>query len=842
MPGFGFGFGYWKKAKKGGGAGWIPAPLEQWLFAGEPKFEEKDGELNIKDDTGKYYPPLGEPLQKGVFVGNDSAYITLANVIQLNKVNDYWIEMVIKTNTIPAGIIEHVFSATTGASRCAIWDDGKLSLYIDNGTGYEWPAGSIPLDNAWHTILLNNTNSGVVELFVDGVSKGTNTIAAHFDIDTIFSNDDTNPVDVFEIASFKVYEANDEESLYLDFENVNVGGTDGATIIPDRSGNGNHGTIVNGDTTVNLKRTNELTNELNLQGYNIYATDDLNMPVQPPLDPAKIYIPVGASSANPEVDAFGSVLLHKGKSQFPAKVRNAHVATADGAGYIDFGQIDEINNIGTGDFTLGFFLQNLNSNGTFQHILGKGIMGVFGGFGFKLNDANELIFETRVSSIGNNHVIGFGGDYTVDRPISIIGWRENGQLKAETSIGDNLDVTDDRDLSGDYSFRLFANESGSYVLNQGTVWAVFILNRAMTAQERADYHNYGKVPDDAIFNPTLEGFPGQTIDEVFDTKGHVGQWVDSDVTVRYSGVVNHPSAFHSLLKGWSWLIRGNSATWGIIENDINLLPTERWQIRVRVWIDFANSEYWPAILCENATNQSRLVIGASEGGFYLMDSSNNGGLFPNIPDKQWVTLLFTNDGNGNVECTDTQGNSYGTNTITSNILFQRFAIYGNGSYPLSQYHKISAMAILNLDGNDFAVWAARAGNDPKFIDIAGNHNITLTNYQDGFFSLILADENGNIPGTQLPVSNKAGRFLNGSVNETIDFNPGDIKEINDSYDAGGNTFGVNDYLQREDFDGVYFQKETLDFIEKRFLIMDSTVVTHNGEGVTHNGEIVTHEG
>ena len=64
------------------------------------------------------------------------------------------------------------------------------------------------------------------------------------------------------------------------------------------------------------------------------------------------------------------------------------------------------------------------------------------------------------------------------------------------------------------------------------------------------------------------------------------------------------------------------------------------------------------------------------------------------------------------------------------------------------------------------------------------------------------------------VSNPGPAFNNADLQMAI--NPGDIKEITDSYDAGSNSFGLNTNVFGSTWDGTYFIK-TVSAVKEWFM-------------------------
>ena len=94
-----------------------------------------------------------------------------------------------------------------------------------------------------------------------------------------------------------------------------------------------------------------------------------------------------------------------------------------------------------------------------------------------------------------------------------------------------------------------------------------------------------------------------------------------------------------------------------------------------------------------------------------------------------------------------------------------------------------------------------------------------------------ANTYGHIPGTTSTVSNPSGDWFNGGTDSTtvIDWNPYDLKEINDSYAAGSNSWGVNDYAYGDTLDGTYFQNTISTNYESIFFIYDTDGTTVLGK-------------
>jgi hypothetical protein len=234
---------------------------------------------------------------------------------------------------------------------------GDLKFSLVDGTNTSniavfYSNADIPIDT-WMKlkVTIDQTNEKI-KVYVDGILKDTVSFTSG-DITSIYEfalfqyqnssgiNDGTkfllqsgNKVSYVKI--WKTLDTSTTPLSYWDFEATTIDGEDGSITIPDRGSNEAHLTIVSGTLSMNLQRTNTLVNPLNEEGYNIYDVTDFSTPVQPPLDPAKTYVPVGASIANSSVDAFGNTILFKSKTRYPAIVKDAHVATGDGTATIRF--------------------------------------------------------------------------------------------------------------------------------------------------------------------------------------------------------------------------------------------------------------------------------------------------------------------------------------------------------------------------------------------------------------------------------------------------------------------------------------------------------------------------
>ena len=489
-------------------------------------------------------------------------------------------------------------------------------------------------------------------------------------------------------------------------------------------------------------------------------------------------------------DAFGASITGGGVKRNP-QVYEFPVPTFDGSAYVDFGAISYLNDITTGDFTVGCFVNDLGSLTTRQHFFGNAFTSGLG-LSIGLDTAGKIYGITRddvapkLATAPNAYVSGIE---------SAVFWRDSGSLSIELGNGDSTTgVTGSGDISSALNF--YISNSGGTNIQQGNIWAIFLLNRKMTSTERSAYHADGTIPSDALIIPTSD-YNNQSVLTAFQgSTAYQGAITGATFPAFWANTVNHPSASWNLQKGWcdyNFLhsaggygdaeitdtnADGLANSWGdgyLGDSNTHSIITGGGFSENAQKVEVTINRYWL-----QAPNNS---LGDINGRYFLLSMKYASNHIPAIYRMAPQDFSFE-DTNGDV-VTITNGLILGTATHT---------IFGFLKTGLNagDWLAVSELTLVECDASGNSLYKVPANTNGQVPN--NNSNTDLASYPSG--------------------------GLNGDV-ASINWNPYDLKEINDAY--------ANEYT---DYGNQIFDEDDADFNTTGFWTVSGGVtISGNGNAV-----------
>ena len=636
-----------------------------------------------------------------------------------------------------------------------------LAFTLAFSQGFEASGGALYVQDAGGTVDLTPLQGGYAFIH-DSTITITN---AGYGSKTITSYDTLNYDPNPSISSNSIVFANTgyiynivlSDGTTLRMGEANVDGDDGSSLALDVSGNGFHGTIANATLATLWNRSNAVEAPENQLGYNWHAIDGSNV----------LSLDVTATEDKSADSTYIPVPLVVGSTSL-----DAYGGTALYSGVIKRNaQVKEFavptfDGSAYVDFGAITALNALVADDftIFMFTTAKGgaanqYLFDNGQISLYIDTDDSLVFDT------GSDVISGGAAYATNTVKSIIAYRSATTMYLNINGTDITFITNSDDVSGTDKTTIGATIAGATPVLTDAIWRAGIYYGVLTSAERTAYHADGTIPDDALIIPmTDEG--SQTVITGFQgTTKYEGTITDATFPDFWAGSVDHPSVSWNLQKGWDFKNLGSNSDFGNGATD---------------WTGF------------NAT--------ISVAGEILKVTATSG---TDAVAYQAIT-------NGEVYTAIAKVRSDGGAT-------PRLAIGG-----------ISTGYVEGTTSTDWQYLEVTAQADAAFVQ-AGQKTADIGSYVEFDYVKVNqgkqpADISGNIAGTTTPVSNPSGNWYNGGSTDSttvIDWNPYDLKEVNDSYAAGSNNWGVTTYTYGDTLDGTYFRNTTATNKEHRFYIYDA---------------------